>query len=371
MAINCVENMNNIAIPELTWKSLVRVSSTFFGPFQLTLSDTVAVLCCDEVIRLIPGKRLVASGMWDGREVVAKLFYGRSKARRHLQQDVAGIDALVQASVPTPRILYQGSACNGHVQVVLFEKIADAKSLEILWREQKNSAIFEKLMQKVIVELATQHVLGIVQRDLHLKNFLVAGKRLYTLDGGGIEKWPAILDKNQSMDNLSLFFAQLGVGTESLQRQLFKIYAKSRGWRVKEADFALLRETVAAKNKARWMRYKKKIMRTCTRFVKIKKWNQSVMYDRAYQSDTFLSVLQNPENFFAQPEVSFLKKGRSATVAKVMMDGRLLVVKRYNMKNSWHWLRRCLRATRAETSWRLSQQLQLFGVSTAKPVAYV
>jgi tRNA A-37 threonylcarbamoyl transferase component Bud32 len=47
------------------------------------------------------------------------------------------------------------------------------------------------------------------------------------------------------------------------------------------------------------------------------------------------------------------------------------VVKRYNIKNTWHWLRRSLRVTRAAQSWRLSNLLRLFGVPTAKPVAFI
>jgi len=363
--------MNNTTIPELALKTLVRADSIKLKPFQLELSDSAERLHCHEMIRIIPGKRLVALGIWDDKEVVAKLFYGRGKAKRHLERDVAGIDALMQANVPTPRILYKGSASNQRIQIVLFEKINDAKSLEIIWQEQKDSDTFAKLMKKVIIELATQHVLGILQRDLHLKNFLATDKRIYTLDGGGIEKFPDILDKNKSMDNLGLFFAQLGVGAEQLQRRLFKVYAKSRGWIVKQADIDFLTAAVISKNKERWMRYKKKIMRTCSSFVRIKKLNQSISYDREYQSDAFLNLLHDPEKFFTQPNISFLKTGRSATVAKIILDGRALVVKRYNIKNGWHWLRRCLRATRAETSWRLSQKLRLFGISTAKPVAYV
>ncbi len=371
MAINCIESMNNTVIPELAWKALAHADSVMLGPFQLSLSDTTERLYCNEIIRIIPGKRLVALGTWDGKEVVAKLFYGHGKAKRHLKRDVLGIDALVQANIPTPRILYKGSAPNRRIQVILFEKINQAKNLETIWQEQKNSVAFEKLMRKVIVELATQHVLGILQRDLHLKNFLATEKRIYTLDGGGIEKFPDILDKNQSMENLSWFFAQLGVGTEHLQRALFKIYAESRGWIVKQADFNFLKASVIRKNKERWMRYRKKIMRTCTSFVRINKLNQSIIYDRAYQSDALLDLFHNPEKFFTQPDISFLKRGRSATVAKIRLDSRTLVVKRYNIKNGWHWLRRCFRATRAATSWRLSQRLRLFGVSTAKPVGYV
>lgn len=340
-------------------------------PFQLLLHDAAEPLYCNDIIRIIPGKRLVAFASWGEKEVVAKLFYQRGKAKRHLKRDVLGIDALVQANVPTPRLLYQGSASNSRVQVLLFEKILQAKNLEEIWQEQKNLDEFAILMHQVIVELATQHVLGILQRDLHLKNFLVTEQKIYTLDGGTIEKFADVLNKKQSMDNLSLLFAQLGVGTEHLQRELFKTYAKLRGWIIKQADLDLLNKAVVRKNKERWQRYKKKIVRTCTTFVKMTRWNQVSVYDRDFFSPALLDFLQNPEKIFTQPGIVFLKAGRSATVAKVMLDNRYFVVKRYNMKNYWHWLRRCLRPTRAATSWRLAQYLRLFGIATARPVAYL
>jgi tRNA A-37 threonylcarbamoyl transferase component Bud32 len=96
-----------------------------------------------------------------------------------------------------------------------------------------------------------------------------------------------------------------------------------------------------------------------------------MIYDREYEGTSLTDFLYDPEKFFMQPDIVFLKKGRSATVIKVMLGDRTWVVKRYNIKNGWHWLRRCVRATRAATSWRLAQRLRLFGISTAKPVAYV
>jgi tRNA A-37 threonylcarbamoyl transferase component Bud32 len=56
---------------------------------------------------------------------------------------------------------------------------------------------------------------------------------------------------------------------------------------------------------------------------------------------------------------------------KITLDGNDYVVKRYNMKNFWHRLRRCLRQTRAASSWRLAQKLSLFDIPTARPVAFI
>ncbi len=338
-------------------------------PFELALKDSKENVYCDKIIRTIPGKRLVVFGKWGNQEIVAKLFYKKC----HLERDVAGIHILLQENVPTPRLLYQGigTIVNKKMEVLLFERITWAENLEFIWQEKKDSCEAVELMNRIVTEIATQHVLGIQQLDLHLKNFLVTEKTIYTLDGGGIKKTPPTLDKKSSLNNLALFFSQLGLNTESLQKELFKTYSKLRGWIIKQTDWDVLKKVIAYQNKKRRQQYHKKVFRNCTAFARVNILNKTIVYDRHYQSPLFMDFLHNPEKMFAQSDVTFLKAGRTSTVAKIRVDERWLVIKRYNIKNPWHWLRRCLRRTRAANSWWLAHYLRLFGISTAKPVAYI
>jgi len=64
-----------------------------------------------------------------------------------------------------------------------------------------------------------------------------------------------------------------------------------------------------------------------------------------------------------------LKDGNSSTVFLIELSGRLLVVKRYNMKNMWHAFRRSYRQSRAWVSWRNAHLLKSIGVNTPNPVA--
>lgn len=363
--------MKNSLKQNITWKTLYRADKTIKVPFQLSLSDTNELLLCQEVIRIIPGKRLVAFGLWNNTEVAIKLFYEKRKAKRDCSRDVFGVEALMQANVPTPKLFFKGAADNKRIHVLIYEKITEANSIETLWQEKKSIADLAPLMHAVTIEIATQHVLGILQHDLHLKNFLVTDKCIYTLDGGKISKFDHPLDKNISMEYLSLFLVQLGVGVSDLQQELFDAYTKSRGWLIKSSDIKFFNKMMARNNQTRWQRYKKKIFRNCSSFKRFNKINKSMMYDRGYESSEFIHFLQNPEKFLNQPTTVFLKPGRSSTVAKVIVDKREFVVKRYNIKDTWHWFRRCLRLTRAVKSWRVGQHMYASGVATAKPVAYI
>jgi tRNA A-37 threonylcarbamoyl transferase component Bud32 len=361
---------NNIS-KDLPWKKLARASKeTIPLPFQLTLTDSDSPLLCEQVLRIVPGRRLVAFATWNDQDVVAKLFYG-GDAKRHVQNDIDGIEILQNANVPSPKILYKGSAHKSRIQVILFEKIEESVNLDSIWQKRDEYLEVEVLMRSFTIELATQHVLGILQRDLHLNNFLVTDKRIYTLDGGAITQFENPLDKKTSLENLGLFFAQLGVGTELLQADLFQTYVKSRGWLVKKADTDILEAAIKTSLQDRWRRYQRKIFRNCTAFKRVDRLFKSMVYDREYQTPAFLNVLQYPDKIFTDPNTVILKNGRSTTVAKITIDNREMVIKRYNIKNVTHWLRRCLRETRAQGSWRLAQRLQLFGVATAKPIAYL
>ncbi|EKD53706.1 MAG: hypothetical protein ACD_60C00160G0028 [uncultured bacterium] len=371
MVISCMNGMQNPPIEDMPLKKLFHANYMMKMPFHLKLDTHDCIVECEELIRLVPGKRLVTLGTWNDKTVVAKLFYERRRAIRHAMRELAGIEILTVSGVPTPKLLYYGTAQKKRVHVLLFEYISESKSLETVWQEKKDLRDLALLMQAVTIELATQHVLGILQHDLHLKNFLLKENQIFTLDAGSIECSHTPLPKKTSLDHLGLFFSQLGVGTEELQQTLFEVYTKARGWLVKKADVAYLEAAIRKWNQRRFQQYESKLTRHCTAFARIA-WPQVlIMYDRTYYLPEFKAFLANPENVFQQKNTVILKAGRTSTVAKVTLDNKNFVVKRYNIKNITHWLRRCFRPTRAFTSWRLSHLLRLFGIKTAKPVAFI
>ena len=247
----------------------------------------------------------------------------------------------------------------------------DAVDLETLWQQRTSDEEIMPVLDAVTIELATQHVLGILQHDLHLKNFLVKNSQIYTLDGGNIETFDELLSKKNSLEHLGLFFSQLGVGNEFLQETLLDVYAKSRGWLLKRSDKLFLFSTIKKCNAQRKNDYQKKVQRNCTAFVKINKLFFAGMCDRLFMSEEMEKWLTEPDSVFAHPQLEMLKAGRSSTVIKAVINNTDCVVKRYNMKNVWHWLRRAVRRTRAADSWVLSNTLRLFGIMTPRPIAFI
>jgi len=374
VATSCIENMqdNLTQAQEMTWKNLAKANLATTVPFKLALdTQDASSIECEKILRVIPGKRLIVAATWNDQPVVAKLFYEPWKAKRHSTRELKGIETLLTSGVPTPKLLFHGTAQKKRVSVLLFEHVMEARNLYDVWQEQADLEELTTLMQAVTIELATQHVLGIVQRDLHLKNFLLKNNQILTLDGGSIQCFHKSLAKKPSLDHLGLFFAQLGVGTEQLQQELFQTYVRARGWIVKSVDVRYLQTVIKKWHRRRWQRYVAKLKRSSSAFAKIATPQKWIMYDRNYDLPEFQQFLANPEAIFNQQPTKILKAGRTSTVAKITLDNKVFVVKRYNVKGVWHWLRRSLRPTRAVASWQLAHLLRLFGIPTAKPVACI
>lgn len=354
----------------VTTSELQSLRYAFNQPFQLQLAEG-DILYAEHVLRLIPTKRMVVFGIWRDKSVVAKIFFDTKHAKRHVEKEEDGFKVLQENNVPTPKLYHVTESKDKHVQVLLFERIYQAKTLEELWRERTSVQSIMPQLQSIVTELATQHVLGIVQKDLHLKNFLMTEKVNYMLDAGQLEHLPHLLDKKSSMDNLALFLSQLGVGVERYQEELFLHYAKTRAWIVKLEDTKALAELINSYNIKRWHQYRKKIFRDCTQFATQHTWSNFTVYDREYAGEEFMQFLTDPELAFNHATTTVLKAGGSSTVVKVILDDRTYVVKRYNLKTVWHRLRRMLRVTRAVKSWCFANKLRLFYVPTPRPVACI
>jgi tRNA A-37 threonylcarbamoyl transferase component Bud32 len=363
-------NEDTEGFPLLPHESLYTAGFDFNQSFHLILSDH-QVLFCDQVARVMPGKRMVVFGRWQDKQIVAKLFFDPKASKRHCESDVVGVKLLSKNKIPTPALFYEGHSKDNLIHVLIFSRIEKAVNLEDLFRSQQNSHHLTSILDSVIVEIATQHVLGLVQHDLHLRNFLLTDQIIYTLDGAQIDQFKGLLPKHQSLQNLALFLSQLGVNVDDLQMHLFEHYAKSRGWVLKSEDYFEIQKLIQQANTKRWHSYAKKIFRNSSHFARFNHWQSKKVVNRYFQDKELNAIVDNPEMAFQHRTAKLLKAGNSATVIMVKLDGRDYVIKRYNLKNTWHRLRRMFRETRAASSWRFAQKCYLFKVATAMPVAYI
>lgn len=339
-------------------------------PLQIQLDDAAGTssLTLQSLLRVLPGQRYVGVAQWRGRKVLAKLLVGRNAAR-HFQRERDGAKLLAEQGLTTPALLASGLQ-EGKGGWLLFEYLDGAQSLAQAWRElgsgDRLSAAREALLATALVRVAHMHRQGLWQADLHLDNLLQHNGQLWLIDGGGVVAQtpgePLSLDK--VLENLGVLFAQLPPCSEAELEQLLVHYLLANSQHALPLE--LLVEQIAKVRRWRLRDYLKKIGRDCTLFsAKIGAFGLRVV--RRDVAAELQGVLATPDAFIAQPHL--LKDGGAATVARVELPGRALLIKRYNIKGVGHWLRRFWRPSRAWHSWREGHRLELLGLATARPLA--
>lgn len=340
-------------------------------PFCLSLDGIDDLLTCERMLNIISGKRAVCLGTWGSHKVVAKLFYQPLQINRHIRREVSGIQALSRADVSTPALLFTGKTKDKRVSVLIFEYIYPSIELGEVWNATERIEEKRNLIRKLMVILAKMHKAGIKHLDLHLNNFLIKNDEIYTIDGASI-KWDKkglALKLQDRIKNLALLFAQFTLPDYFLVCDLYAEYVKASGLKDTKDIFNKLQLRIERWRRWRIRNYIKLNSREYSELVCHKSFTHLMLCKKAYYTPAMAAFLDNPDRIINDSKCLFLKKGNSSTVIRIKIDNYDLVVKRYNIKNFSHRLRRFLRPSRATHSWQSSHQLQKLGIATPMPVA--
>ncbi|MFB0701916.1 lipopolysaccharide kinase InaA family protein [Pseudomonas protegens] len=339
-------------------------------PLSLELADAAgpAQLQLLSLLRVLPGQRYVGAGVWRGRPVLAKLLVG-SKAARHFQRELQGVRLLAEQGLTTPLLLADGLQ-EGEGGWLLFELLQGAQSLGDAWKQVEALPVLADEQAEVLAEalgaIGQLHAKGLWQSDLHLDNLLRHDNRLYLIDGAGIcvEEAGKPLSRQKVLENLGVFFAQLPKSLEPFTEELLVHYLLSN------AEHALPLEALQKQvNKVRGWRLRdflNKVGRECTLF-SVQRGPFALRAIRREEEAAMLPVLEQADALLDQGHL--YKTGGAASVGRVEVAGRPLVIKRYNIKGFAHWLKRFWRPSRAWHSWREGNRLAFLGIATPKPLA--
>ena len=341
------------------------------APFQLQVNcdGRFSELVCTDVLRVLPEKRLVCFGEWNGRQVLVKFFLDSRSATRHCAREEKGVKALMVAGIKTPELLFRGRLSPDNSPVLGFQRIIQSQNLDETWEQITDEDQRVALLNQAVGVIADQHEAGIRQEDLHPGNFLITDRNIYTIDGDAVDTHliGEPLPRLKSLRNIALFFAQFQPKYDKLAPEVFQEYAKKRAWQDGDELSARLIKEIRSKRNVRKKDYLKKIYRESTAFVCRQSWRQYMVCDRDFYSKAIADFLANP-NFFVDSG-RLLKEGNSSTVSLVELDGHHFLVKRYNIKNFQHGLKRCVRPSRAWISWRNAHHLSfILGIPTPKPI---
>ena len=342
-------------------------------PFRVRLefNDRPAELTCSQVLRVLPEKRLVCFGEWNGLQIVAKFFMDPKSAKRHCAREERGLTALVDAGIKAPALLFKGMLPPDNTPVLGLQSIMPAQDFLTVWNQVESPDLRAELLFRAASVIADQHEAGLKQDDPHLKNFLWAGDDVFTIDGDAVNTRNVgkPLSISASLENLGLFFAQFYPRFDCLITTAFRLYAEKRTWSVDDDLSARLLKDVFTQRNLRKRAYLKKIYRECSAFVCERAWNRFMVCDRVFYNEAMVRFLADPNHVMNSGRV--LKKGNTSTVTMVEVNGQNMVVKRYNIKNAWHAFKRSFRPSRAWISWRNAHRLTSLGIRTPRPIALV
>lgn len=344
---------------KLSLKQLQQSHRTPPLPATIVLADNTS-LQIDSWLRVLPGKRYVAKARLGQQTVLAKFFVD-SRGADKVQREITGSQLLVNATIATPAIIEHGSEPHGGW--LLTEFLSGAEDLYTL--TQRNPQMLDQSLAgiehglTVAKQVAQLHNAQLAQNDGHPGNFMFVDGQCYVIDCAAITASTTLASHTA---NLGQLLAQL---PQSWWQALWQGYQQT-------AEQAMGFDEVyqAALKQLAWRgkNIADKSVRDCTQFAVKQRFGrfETVVREHAEQLAPLLNDLDQ-----AIADGQPLKKGGSATVAKIDWHGQTLVIKRYNLKSWLHRVSRWLRPTRAWHSWQGAHRLRTLGIVTPKPLAMI
>lgn len=332
-------------------------------PFELKINK--ATYHCTQILRLLPGKRLVVRAQdTNGQQLVIKIFVKKKKGERELVREKRGYQLAKQVGVNVPELIF-ASKNEPKYCAIAYQYLENAKPF---------SNTIETLTEhgnELLYITAVLHNFGVVHNDFHLENILIEEENLYLIDLASISNKQnnKSLDKHTSLANLAVLVVQFRPKEQQILINQLQRYYQERNWQFEEEEKIKFDIYVDKAWQKRKINHLHKCFRNCTMTVYKKTFSQQYGFCRSFFEKIDENFIKDIDKLVSNGQI--LKAGNSATVTQVNYAGKKLVIKRYNIKSIWHFLNRCYRPSRAAISWRNGILLQLLGIATPNPLGFI
>ncbi len=318
---------------------------------------------CEQILRWLPGRRLVIKALHDGEPLLLKLFVPNKKGWRELSREQHGYKACKAAGVAVPAEKLISDDFAGCLAVA-YEFIADACPFMLASYNQAQ-------MVPALLQLMVRcHQAGIYQHDIHTDNILMTPHGLLLIDLASVRGLAGqSLNTRKSLSNLARLVAQFVPDQQQLILKKLNLYYQARGWTYGQAERENFKTLLNKAWQKRKETYLNKCFRACTMTAYFKDNRLEYAFKRSFFKRIGDEAIRDIDALVEQGKK--LKDGNSATVVMTEMGGRRVVVKRYNIKSYWHFLKRCWRPSRAANAWRQGNLLHLMGIVTPGALGFV
>ena len=332
-------------------------------PVGLLLSSQEPPLELEQILRVLPGKRVVVKAVvakavakahqqeaGENKTVLAKIFF----QKKNYDHEISSYQALKASAVKTPELqAYRKLGTGG---ICYYEFLPGIVSLGDAW--EGASAAEKKQWTEDLLDLVKQlYEAGLAQEDCHPGNFVFCGQQLFLLDPAGCVQTTEEEFFYRHLAELPSQFPLKDQGqmTEAIYRR-FAVSDKMR-----------FEASVRRAWELRKKNYLKKTFRANSATVDLGGPGRLLLCHRQWATEEFLHLLQDPDGAIAGGEI--LKDGRNSTVAKVICGGEAVVIKRYHNKNTREALRKLFSKNRARNNWYFAHLLSMVGIVTPEPLA--
>jgi len=318
---------------------------------------------CEQILRWLPGRRLVIKALHRGEPLLLKLFAPSKKGWRELSREQHGYKVCKAAgvAVPTEKLISDDFA---GCLAVAYEFIADACPFELVSNNQAQ-------MVPALLQLMVRcHQAGIYQHDIHTDNILMTPHGLLLIDLASVRGLAGqSLSTRKSLSNLARLVAQFVPDQQQLILKKLNLYYQARGWTYGQAERENFKTLLNKAWQKRKETYLSKCFRACTMTAYFKDKHLEYALKRSFFKQIGKQAVRDLDVLVERGKR--LKDGNSATVVMTEMAGRKVVIKRYNIKSYWHFLKRCWRPSRAANAWRQGNLLHLLGIPTPEVLGFV
>ena len=296
----------------------------------------------NEVIRELPGKRRVVSGTLKKQNYIIKYFNVKKLYLRELK----GSLLLINSHLPSPKIMTFGKLNNEFY--IVFEKIKHAMSVDDFLNSSCTLDEKRNVVKKILYLNNKMCEKDLLQIDNYFKNYLYSLGKIYLIDGGLVKKIK-FLKRIRKFLNFSLISSKIKPEffpnpNKTYKKNFMQFFYKSF------ISFFIHKEI---------SNFQKKTLRNSTQFEKRSGWNYSIFKQRNFNFN-----FNELDNFLANAEI--VKNGNTCTVFRI--DD--LIIKRYNVKSIWHFIKMQFIKSRGKNSWQVSNTFQLLNLPCPKPFFY-
>ena len=261
-------------------------------------------------------------------------------------------------------------------------------SLEELFLNKNEEKVETKKKKKILEEVARicrkMHINGINHRDLYLchfhinKNLKKVRNNIYLIDLHRAQIRRYVPKRWAIKDIGGLYHSAIDMGlSETSCYRFLKLYFNLpfRELILKKRRF------IEASRRRSFSMYMKPILKKIDPrrisensadddYLSVKEKNYRWIAKKEFLNDETSKVFQDPDSYMEKGEV--IKKEAGHFIVLLRIDKNLsLIIKKYQIKSTWHFLRKFFLRSRANISWLAAHWLNLVGIHTVNHIGII